>query len=227
VRLSIIIPTLNEAANVSRVVRHAWALNPHELIISDGGSQDGTIELAHNHDCKVIQSTPGRAIQQNMGANLASGDVLLFLHADCWPSPDCSKQISTALSNSHILAGAFHQRIAAEGSFFRLLEFGNDTRVRWFGRAYGDQGIFLRRELFHRLGGFPNVQLLEDVLLMDRIRRHTHPVLLPGPIHVSARRWQRHGIIRQTLRNWCLLSAHSVGVSPNYLAQFYQQHDQS
>jgi len=227
VRLSIIIPTLNEAANVSHVVRHAWALNPHELIISDGGSQDRTLELARNHDCKVIQSTPGRAIQQNMGANLASGDVLLFLHADCWPSLECSKQILNAMSNSDILAGAFRQRIAAEGSFFRLLEFGNSTRVRWLGRAYGDQGIFLRREFFHRIGGFPNVQLLEDVLLMDRIRYHTHPILLPGPIHVSARRWQRHGMIRQTLRNWCLLAAHSAGVSPNYLAQFYQQHDRS
>jgi hypothetical protein len=110
---------------------------------------------------------------------------------------------------------------------YRCLDRGNAARVRWRGSAYGDQAIWMRRQLFFDLGGFPDVPLLEDLLLMRRFRRRAWPVLLPGPLHVSARRWQRHGVMRQTLRNWSILAAHACGASPQRLAHWYRRHDQA
>ena len=123
--------------------------------------------------------------------------------------------------------GAFSQRIDAGGLAFRLLEWGNARRARWLGLPYGDQAIFVRREAFFAAGGFPDVPLMEDVLLMQRLRRRAWPLLLPGPVHVSARRWQRHGVVRQTIRNWALLAAFASGISPERLARYYRRHDES
>jgi rSAM/selenodomain-associated transferase 2 len=174
----------------------------------------------------VIQSPPGRALQQNAGAAAARGPILLFQHADCWLAADSLRQIVRALNERPAaVAGAFRQRIAAQGPLYRLLEQGNAARVRWFGLAYGDQGIFVRRAIFEQIGGFAAVPLMEDVMLMRQLRRHGRPLLLPGPLHVSARRWRRQGVIRQTARNWCLLAAFFCGVSPASLARHYRRHD--
>jgi len=224
-RVSIIIPALNEAAGIERAVQAAWKTGAYEVIVVDGGSHDQTIDLAQTAGCKLIVSPSGRARQQNQGAAQARGDVLLFQHADNWLDPSAVEQIQTALQKPSLIAGAFKQKIAAPGTLYRCLEWGNAWRARCWGLPYGDQGIFLRRDAFERLGGFPEVRLMEDVLLMQRIRRKRRPVLLPGPIHIDARRWQRHGIIRQTVRNWTLLTALKLGATPNELARFYQRHD--
>ena len=123
-----------------------------------------------------------------------------------------------------VLGGAFCQQIEAVSRLYRLIERGNALRVRLRGLAYGDQAIFMRREVFQGLGGFPDVQLMEDVLLMRQFRQLAWPALLPGPVHVHPRRWQRRGIIRQTVCNWSLLAAQSLGVDPNRLAKFYPPH---
>ena len=226
-RVSIIIPALNEAAVIERAITAAWQANAHEVIVVDGGSQDDTVSRAEAADCRVITSSPGRACQQNRGAAQANGDVLLFQHADNWLDYTAVKQIQAALQKPRIIAGAFQQRIAAPGVLYRWLEQGNAWRARCWGLPYGDQGIFVRRQVFEQLGGFPNVRLMEDVLLMQKVRRKRRPVLLPGPIHIDPRRWQRHGIVRQTLRNWTLLTALRLGITPNELARFYPRHDQS
>ena len=122
-------------------------------------------------------------------------------------------------------AGAFRQRIDAAGWLYRWLERGNAWRARRWARPLGDQGIFVRRGLFERIGGFPETALMEDVLLVRRIRQYSRPILLPGPIHISARRWQRHGVIRQTARNWLLLAAFGLGVNPDQLSAFYPPHE--
>jgi len=150
--------------------------------------------------------------------------VLLFLHADNWLERNAIAQIRSALRDPSVLGGAFRQHIDAPGHCYRLLEWGNAARVRWRGLPYGDQGIFLRRTVFEQLGGFPQIELMEDLYLMRRLRRLARPVLLPGPLHVSARRWRRHGLIRQTLRNWALLTAERCGVSPDQLARYYPPH---
>ncbi|HUY88068.1 MAG TPA: TIGR04283 family arsenosugar biosynthesis glycosyltransferase [Pirellulales bacterium] len=223
-KLSIVIPALNEAANIALAVRSARETNPAEVIVVDGGSADRTAELARAAGAAVVESPPGRARQQNVGAQRAAGDVLLFLHADCRLAPDALRQVAEALADPQVECGAFRQRIEAEGLLFRWLERGNAWRVRRRGLAYGDQGIFVRRSVFESLGGFPEVQLMEDVLLLRALRRRSWPALLPGPLHVSARRWRRHGVIRQTARNWLLLSAFQLGMHPDRLANYYSPH---
>jgi rSAM/selenodomain-associated transferase 2 len=226
-KVSIIIPALNEAAVIERAIQAAWQTGAHEVIVVDGGSQDNTIALAKAAGSQLILSNPGRAYQQNQGAAQASGDVLLFQHADNWLDDSAVEQIQNVLQKPSIIAGAFEQQIAAPGTLYRCLEWGNAWRARCWGLPYGDQGIFLRREAFEQLGGFPEVRLMEDVLLMQRVRRKRRPVLLPGPIHIDPRRWQRHGIVRQTVRNWTLLTALRLGATPNELARFYPRHDQA
>mgnify|MGYP002624075144 CR=1 FL=1 len=223
--VAILIPALNEAAAIERAVSSAWDAGADEVIVADGGSTDATVELARSAGAHVITSPRGRALQQNAAAAEATADVLLFQHADNWCSADCLTQIREALSDKDILGGAFRQRIDAPGFRFRLLEWGNAMRVRLFRLPYGDQGIFMRREVFERLGRFPEVALMEDVLLMQKFRRLARPVLLPGPHFVSARRWHRHGVLRQTLRNWRILLAHTLGASPDRLVEMYVRHD--
>lgn len=223
VRLSVIIPALNEAANIGRAVESAVSAGAHETIVVDGGSADQTLALAGQLDCRVIHSPRGRALQQNAGAQAATGDVLLFLHADNWLG--CTKiaaQIERALALPKRLHGALRQHIDAAGLAYRLLEKGNTARIRWMGLPYGDQAIFVRREAFEQVGGFPEVPLMEDVMLMQRLRRQAWPALVAGPVFVSPRRWQQNGIVRQTLRNWRLLARYSLGASPEQLAKEYQ-----
>ena len=219
--LSIVIPTLNEASEIEEAIERATALNPSELIVADGGSSDATVELCRGSPCTVVESRPGRGTQLNAGSSRASGDVLLFLHADCWLDPDAPRQIAAALADPHVIAGAFYQRIDGSARIYRWLERGNAWRVRWRGVAFGDQAIFIRRTTFDKLGGFPEMPIMEDLILMKQLRRLAKPVLLPGPVHVSARRWKQRGVLRQTIRNWLLQVAYSLGVSPRRLARHY------
>jgi rSAM/selenodomain-associated transferase 2 len=218
--ISVIIPTLNEATSIADLISETRRIGACEIIVVDGGSTDETPARAIDAD-RVISSERGRARQQNAGAAACCGDVLLFLHADCRLPDGALEAISHALSHEQTVGGCFSQRILADGWLYRCIEWGNAQRVRWFGMAYGDQAIFLRRSLFEQLGQFPDVLLMEDVLLMKRLRRSGRFVLLPLVLSVSARRWQRHGLIRQTFRNWLLLTLALCGVSPNRLARFY------
>jgi rSAM/selenodomain-associated transferase 2 len=222
--ISIIVPALNEELNIAAAVERAWQTQPAEVIVVDGGSRDSTINIARSAGADVIESLPGRARQQNAGARRAAGDVLLFLHADTWLAPAGLVQIKAALADERVLCGAFHQQIDAAEPLYRWLERGNAWRALRRGLPYGDQGIFVRHSVFQEQGGFPELQLMEDVMFMRQLRRRTRPVLLPGPLHVSARRWQRHGVIRQTARNWLLLAAARLGVHPDRLARFYKPH---
>jgi len=222
--ISVIIPALNEAACIARAIQAAWVAGADEVIVVDGQSQDTTPEIARLHGATVLSSPAGRAIQQNSGAAMARGNVLLFMHGDNWLDPDAGRQIRACLDDPKTLGGAFQQHIEAPGRLYRLLEWGNAARVRWRGMAYGDQAIFMRRETFERLNHFSPVKLMEDVLLMRSFRKLAQPVLLPGPVHVHPRRWQQHGVIIQTLRNWSLRLAHAAGFSPDQLAHFYPVH---
>ena len=219
--VSIVIPALNEAAVIRRCVTSAFAAGPHEVIVVDGGSSDDTASLARAAGATVVACAPGRAIQQNVGARSASGDVLLFLHADTRLAVDGLRQIEAALVDECVGCGAFRQVIEAQGWLYRLLERGNAWRAAHRGLPYGDQGIFARRQLFEDVGGFPELRLMEDLFLLKRLRRRAWPALLPGPLYVSARRWQRRGVVRQTARNWTLLAVARLGVHPDRLAQFY------
>lgn len=219
--ISVIIPTLNEEAAIGQAVDRAWQISPREVIVVDGGSRDRTVELAQALPCTLLCSDPGRGIQQNLGARAAQGDVLLWLHCDCWLDSAAGREIARALADERVVGGAFRQHIEAPERIYRWLERGNDLRAGWLQRPYGDQGLFARRSVFERAGGFPPVRLMEDVLLAKSLRKAGRLALLSGPIHVSPRRWQRQGVARQTLQNWVLLAGLRLGVSPDRLARYY------
>lgn len=219
-RASVVIPTLNEAEQISEAIAQTRALGECEIIVVDGGSADATIESAAGAD-RVLISDRGRAWQMNAGAAAASGDVLVFLHADCRLGPGGLEAITAALADPCVAGGCFRQSIDAAGWRYRLLESGNALRVRLLGWAYGDQGIFVRRRVFDELGGFPSVPLMEDLLFMKRLKGRGRVRLLDARMRVSPRRWQQRGVVRQTLRNWGLVAALHLGASPERLARWY------
>lgn len=226
-QLSIIIPTLNEEPQIAQAVNHAWGLAPKEVIVADGGSTDDTVAIAQQHKALVVSCQPSRGAQLNLGTKHAAGDVFLFLHADTWLPPAAREQMKHvltkhALQNPATTFGAFYQQIEAKGGLYRWLERGNAYRVRKWGLAYGDQGMFVRREIFEQVGGFSNLPVMEDLWFSRKMRTDHRPVLLPGPLHVSARRWQQQGVIRQTARNWSLIIAERCGVAPEKLVRLYQ-----
>ena len=227
VNVSVVIPAINEQAVLGRAIASAWQAAAAEVIVADGGSQDDTLRIAAALQCRVVTAAAGRARQQNAGAAVATGDVLLFLHADNCLQETGLAQICEALQAPATVGGSFRQAIAARGARFRLLEWGNGWRARWLGMPYGDQGLFVRRSVFDAVGGFAPVPLMEDVVLMRALRRQGRLAFLPGPLEVDARRWQQAGLVRQTLRNWLLLAAFRLGVSPARLARFYPRHDRA
>jgi rSAM/selenodomain-associated transferase 2 len=223
--ISVVIPAINEAAAVGRAIASALAAGAGEVVVADGGSRDETPVVAEASGALVIHAPPGRARQQNAGARQARGAVLLFLHADNHLAAAALQQVVRALENSRRHWGAFRQHIDDPARIFRWIERGNAARVRWRGLPFGDQGIFVRRELFWNVGGFPDEPLMEDLMLAARLRRRAWPLLLPGPLYVDARRWQARGPLRQTLRNWRLQAAFALGFSPGRLAAQYPRHD--
>lgn len=226
-RLSVVIPTLNERSNVVDCVTSARGLAAGaegvevEVVVSDGGSDDGTADLAAEAGATVVSGEPGRGRQLRAGVAASSGDVVLMLHADTRLPPEAGAQLAASLANPRVGAGAFRQRIDAPGALYRWLEAGNAFRACRFGLPYGDQAIFVRRELLDAVGGVPDLPLMEDVALLQRVRWRAWPVLLPGPLTVSARRWRRSGVVRQTALNWSLLAAFTVGVPAGRLAAWY------
>ena len=221
-RVSVIIPVRNESVRIAQAIHRARAAGADQVIVCDGESTDATASIAEAMPCELVISPPGRGKQQNQAVRVADGDCLLFLHADTWLPEGGIAQIRRVLTRPSAMVGCFLQRIASPGWPYRLLERGNAARVRLWQVPYGDQGLFFRRDIFERLGGFPDIPIMEDVRLMRRFRRIARPLLLPGPLGVDARRWQQMGVLRQTVRNWLLLGAERIGVSPDRLATFYQ-----
>ncbi len=219
-RISIVVPALNEESVLAESLANLRAQAPHEIIVVDGGSTDATIVRAGQADL-VLNGPRGRAAQMNHGAAHATGDILLFLHADCLLEAGALAAVGRALNHPRTVAGCFRMQVRAGGWLYRSIDACATARVRFTGIVYGDQGLFLRRETFTALGGFPRVRLMEDVLLSLRLRNLGRIAVVPRRIFVSARRWQRQGIIRQTLRNWGLTALAAAGVHPDRLARFY------
>lgn len=226
-KVSVVIPTINEAHVIARSIELAWAAGADEVIVVDGGSSDATVEICQQNQCRLVHSPAGRGIQLNAGAAAASGDVLLFLHADNWLVENAIQQLKTLDANNDQLFGGFRQRIEHTGQVFRWIETGNAWRVQWRGLVYGDQAMFVSKSLFESVGGFRAIVLMEDLAFSQHIKKTTkvRPQLLAGPTHVDARRWQETGVARQTLKNWCLATGYLLGADPNRLAKRYRRHD--
>ena len=219
--ISIIIPTLNEAECVGQTVAGLAGRPGVDVIVADGGSEDQTVALAKAAGATVIAAPVGRGRQQNAGARIARGRVLLFLHADTRLPEGFAVQVSNALAQPGIVAGAFRFAIAATGWRFRLLELCTNWRAAWLGLPYGDQALFLPAARFQAMGGFREIALLEDVDLVLRLRRMGKIALLPSPACTSARRWQRLGVVRTTVMNQLILLGFYCGMDPERLALWY------
>ena len=218
--VSIVIPTLNEQDSIGACIQSAFAAGANEVIVSDGGSQDETTTRATEAGAtKIIRSLPGRGTQLNSGATFASKEFVLFLHADNLLGADCLQQICAVQDGTW---GAFHQRIDSPRFVFRLLELGNGLRVKLRSVPFGDQAIFVRRSVYKQQGGFDEIPLMEDVRFSKLMRRVAPAKLLSGPVTISSRRWEKTGVVRQTLRNWKIQVAYACGVSPERLKQWYR-----
>lgn len=219
--ITIVIPTLDEEGTIGGCLAAlAREPTPHEIIVVDGGSRDSTVDIATEH-ATVIRAPRGRARQMNAGARRGRGEILLFLHADCILDEGALAAVENLLGRTRAVGGCFRQRIQARGLLFRAIELAANLRARWMPYFYGDSGIFVRREVFERIRGFPEIPIMEEVGLTRAMRRAGPVRVLPQRIQVSPRRWERRGVLRTTLRNWIITARYHLGVTPEILARDY------
>ena len=219
--LSVILPTLNEARVIGQTldsVIQGAGQQAMQLIVADGGSVDETREIARAKGALVKHSEPGRSRQMNAGAEAACGNVLLFLHADTHLPNDYPILIRQILEQTEIICGAFDLGIDAKGWKMRVIEWAVNQRCRWLSMPYGDQALFMRSTTFTRLGGYPDIPVLEDYELIRRVKR-LGPIGIVGTrVKTSARRWRRQRVMCATLTNQMCIIGYHLGVSPRRLA---------
>ncbi|MER3423397.1 MAG: glycosyl transferase [Nitrospiraceae bacterium] len=240
-RISIVIPTLNEESILLHTLTQTASLSFDELIIADGGSQDRTREIVTSFSSEIVvpggrsrtsnleprtsltllTSSPGRARQMNAGAAASYGDVILFLHADTQLPPDARQAIEKALEDPECVGGRFDVRFAPNTGWGRLISRMMNLRSRWTGIATGDQAIFVRRSVFNQLGGFPDIPIMEDIEFSRRLRRAGRIAALHSIVTTSYRRWNTCGPIRTILLMWSLRSMYWIGINPRHLKHFY------
>jgi rSAM/selenodomain-associated transferase 2 len=221
--LSIIIPTLNEADDIARMLQSLQAFRTwgHEVIVVDGGSSDATVETARPFVDQMLETVRGRARQMNAGAAAAHRDVLVFLHADTRLPRSADRAIRDALCRKKRLWGRFDVRLSGRHPFLRVVERAMNLRSRLTGIATGDQAIFVRRRAFKQVGGFADVPLMEDIILSCTLRGVSRPACITKKATTSSRRWERQGIIRTMLNMWSLRLLFFLGADPARLAQSY------
>ena len=226
-KLTVIVPTLNEAAHL----RAALASLPRaaEVVVADGGSVDETISIATRSGARVVTGSRGRALQMNRGADAARGDTLLFLHADCTLGPNAYHQIQTALDNNDgddgddVVGGSFPMFIHDAGWGLRWIAATSNARARYLHMPYGDQAIFLRRSAFEKLGGFPDIPFMEDVALVRKLKRLGKLVCVDETVTTGARHWKPLGPVRTTLLNWLMVTLYLLGVPAERLEPYYRR----
>jgi rSAM/selenodomain-associated transferase 2 len=226
--ISIIIPVLDETQTINTTIHNLWSdrtslQGAFEIIVVDGDPAGRTCEVIENKEVIRLLSEPGRAKQMNKGASVAQGAVLLFLHADTRLQPGALRAVYFTMKDQRYAGGAFDLRIDAPGIIFRVVERVSSLRSRLTRIPYGDQGIFIRRDVLERIGRYPEIPLMEDVALMRRLKAAHYKIVFTGARAItSARRWQEEGLVFTTLRNWFLVTLYLLGVSPAKLACFYR-----
>ncbi|MGB3208333.1 MAG: TIGR04283 family arsenosugar biosynthesis glycosyltransferase [Crinalium sp.] len=221
-KISIIIPVLNEANTIAQTLAYLKNASNVEIIVVDGGSKDETIALAKSFGVQVISSGIGRATQMNVGATVATGAILLFLHADTRIPPNFDILIRQALAGNFI-AGAFELKIDANLRGIRLIENMVNLRSHLFSLPYGDQAIFIWSKVFHEIGGFPDLPIMEDFVFIRQLKKLGKIEIIPQPAITSGRRWQKLGVIKTTLINQLMIIGYFLGVSPLQLARWYRK----
>ena len=220
--ISVIIPTLNEAKTIKLLLEYFTQFeNIHEVIVADGGSIDGTVEIAQEI-ATVINVPKGRGVQMNSGAAIATGDIYWFLHADCRPHLDSVNSLLNTLNDSNIVGGAFEYNLNHPNIYFRITEYFSNRKNHLLKLIYGDMGIFVRRSVFEQMDGYKEIPLMEDMDFSTRLKKYGEIAILPQRIETSTRRWTDEGIIKNVVRNWLLQIAWKCGASPERLAKWYK-----
>ncbi len=222
-RLSIIIPVLDEAAAIGDALAALARCRARgaEVIVVDGGSRDGTVDVARPLADKVITAPRGRGAQMNAGAAAAQGDVLLFLHADTRLPPEADRFVADALATTKRAWGRFDVTIAGHSPLLRLVAGTMNLRSRLTGIATGDQAMFMTRAAFAQAGGFPDIALMEDIVMSCRLKRVSPPACLSARVITSGRRWDRDGVVRTIVMMWRLRLVFFLGAEPARLARQY------
>lgn len=221
--LSIVIPTLNEAAALERLLPHLARTCPEaEVIVVDGGGTDGTPECVRRFPgVRLIEASRGRARQMNAGAGTAGGSTILFLHADTVLPPDALRAIEDALRVPGVVGGRFDVRFDNPRAIFTLIATMMNLRSRLTRICTGDQAIFVRRQIFDELGGYPEIPLMEDIQLSRRLKRRGRIACLRQRVTTSARKWEREGVVRTIALMWALRLLYWAGVEPARLHRWY------
>jgi rSAM/selenodomain-associated transferase 2 len=221
--LSVVIPTLDEAAALPSLLEDLRELGvaPDQVVVADAGSRDDTVAVAAAAGTRVIRAPRGRARQLNAGARSSRGEWLLFLHADSRVGADARDAVRQVLAGMlPVQAAVFRFAIDLPPVWRRLIEAGQVIRERWFGLSYGDQGLLVRRECFEAVGGFPELSLMEDVVMIRRLRRRFGVARLPAAVVTSGRRYRQRGVLRTGLAHVLLITLFAAGVSPARLIRW-------
>ena len=225
-KFSIIIPVWKEESVILRTIEHIHGLqsaDSTEIIVVDGDPEGKTMEIVCRRGVKTAISNRGRGNQMNHGAALAIGNILIFLHADTRLPLDALGLIDNVMWDESYMAGAFDLAIDSERTIFRVIEKAASLRSRLTRIPYGDQVVFMRKAVFNELGGFKNIPIMEDIEIMQRIKKRKGKIrIIERTVSASARRWEKEGIVYTTLRNWLLITFYLIGVKPEKLVRFYQ-----
>lgn len=221
-KTSIIIPTLNEARYLSETLAQIQQLSSHEIIISDGGSNDNTLKIASKFTQNLIKGSAGRALQMNAGAQIATGELLLFLHADSYIERASYQKMLAAMKKTEVLGGAFSLLIDSDRWALQIINQFANLRSRYLGRAYGDQAFFVKKHVFQEMKGFTEFPICEDLDFYKRLKFLGPVVLLKEEVLTSPRRWVNEGIWFTTIRNILIATLFELGFPPRILTKWYQ-----
>jgi rSAM/selenodomain-associated transferase 2 len=221
--ICVVVPALNEGAVLGRLLAELTPARFHDIVVVDNGSTDETAAIASRHPgVRLVRATRGRGRALNTGALATSADILLFLHADTALPRGARAMIGAAMAHPAVVGGCFRLSFDRRSALLRLYAWF--TRYDTAFTTFGDQAYFIRRRAFERVGGFPEWPILEDVEMRRRLKRAGRFVKLPSPVVTSARRFRKHGVVRQQLRNIAIIALFHLGLSPEQLARWYRPH---
>ncbi len=224
--ISIIIPVFNEMNTINKTIESICQSQKNtdfEIIVVDADIQEKTLKVIENTNVKKITSPKGRSKQMNKGVDISLGSILLFLHADTELPENALKKIADFMNKETYVGGAFDLYINSQKKIYRFIEAVASIRSRITKIPYGDQAVFIKKEYFLEIGGFPDFPLMEDVELMLKIKKARKKIIIfPEKVKTSSRRWEKEGVVYCTLRNWLLVTMYYLGVHPDKLVNFYK-----